>query len=263
MKKRSSGNGHGNVSSASSASSSAPTPKCPSNSGGNNLRDKIVEDCCHSLIALLQNALGQDNSAEASVVTIEQLVENMREKAAILEKRIPARKPPPRDVHQRCAFSPSLEPPTVIRMPNIYHEKSILTAPDILAIGLQLAGFDAIRQGRVKEGTNIERFKAFFGVPPTTVAPLFVDMKGGEAGFEYNCGFMALNWLYLYDTYPVLAGRFHHHENYIGVKVIEYTKRIQKLCRATIRFTFNSDSPYPFTLDTVNFLCNEMRLGTH
>ena len=114
MKKRSSGNGHGNVSSASSASSSAPTPNCPSNSGGNNLRDKIVEDCCHSLIALLQNALGQDNSAEASVVTIEQLVENMREKAAILEKRIPARNPPPRDVHQRCAFGPSLEPPTVI-----------------------------------------------------------------------------------------------------------------------------------------------------
>ena len=242
-------------------------PSGDSNGGGAKknqfLRDDVVHDCCRFLMESLKSVL--DQHGEESTTTIKQLVTKLREKATVLESIIPAhsRKPPPPScVHER-SLGPSPTPATTTPRPNIYQEKSIMTAPDVLAMGLQLVGFDAARQGRVIEKTNIERFKAFFGVPPTTVAPLFVDIKGGEASVEYKYCFMSLNWLYLYDTYPVLAGRFQHHENFIGEKVIEYTKKIQKLCQKTIHFTFNSDSPYLFTLDTVNFLCicNEMRLG--
>ena len=58
----------------------------------------------------------------------------------------------------------------------IYKEVQIFTDIDILFAGLSYAGFDAKRQGRVNLTRNMKRYKQFFGVDPSTAAPLFRDL---------------------------------------------------------------------------------------
>jgi hypothetical protein len=59
----------------------------------------------------------------------------------------------------------------------IYKEVQIFTDIDILSAGLSYAGFDAKRQGRVNLTRNMKRYKQFFGVDPSTAAPLFRDLR--------------------------------------------------------------------------------------
>ena len=54
---------------------------------------------------------------------------------------------------------------------------SLLTAPELLRIGLEFVGFDADRQANVCLDTNLKRWKAFYGLPPTTLLPVLVDIK--------------------------------------------------------------------------------------
>ena len=68
----------------------------------------------------------------------------------------------------------------------IYKEVSILTDTDILAAGLRYAGFDARRQGKVNLNRNMTRYKQFFGVDPSTAAPLFRDLRNKYPSFEYK-----------------------------------------------------------------------------
>jgi len=98
-------------------------------------------------------------------------------------------------------------------------------------------------------------------VPSITVAAILDDLVEDHPELKYDYFFMTLNWLYLYETYPVLSGRWQYSENHIGRTVIPYGKMFQQLSRKIIRFEFkDDDGPYLFSLDTVNFLCCEMRL---
>ena len=142
----------------------------------------------------------------------------------------------------------------------IYHEVNALTDVNVLLAGLVYAGFNEKRQQRVNLERNIMRFKAFFGVPPTTVAALLNDLRDDNPNIIYKECLMTMNWLYCYETLPVLVGRWGYCENSIGTKVIKYAKMVQKLCKKKIRFKFKNDVDYPASLDTVNFLVQEFRL---
>ena len=84
------------------------------------------------------------------------------------------------------------QPPVV----TIYNKVSILTDADILVAGLCYAGFDARHQGKVNLNQNMTRYKQFFGVDPSTAAPLFRDLQNKYPSFKYKDGLMTINWLF-------------------------------------------------------------------
>jgi hypothetical protein len=52
-----------------------------------------------------------------------------------------------------------------------------LYSPDgMLEMGLELAGFDANKQGRVKRETNERRFKSHYGSSPLVCAAIWEDL---------------------------------------------------------------------------------------
>ncbi len=81
------------------------------------------------------------------------------------------------------------QPPVV----TIYKEVRILTDVDILAAGLHYAGFNARCQEKINLNRNMTRCKQFFGVDPSTAAPLFRDLRNKYPSFKYKDGLMAIN----------------------------------------------------------------------
>jgi len=53
----------------------------------------------------------------------------------------------------------------------------IFTSDQVLVHGLQLVGFDETRQARVKKETNIEDFKAHYGVHPFVIATIWEELQ--------------------------------------------------------------------------------------
>ncbi len=139
----------------------------------------------------------------------------------------------------------------------IYKEVSILTDTDILAAGLCYAGFDARRQGKVNLNRNMTRYKQFFGVDPSTAAPLFRDLRNKYPSFKYKDGLMTINWLFLNDKQSVLSGRWGYCEEYIGPTVKEYATMIQSLKSKKIKFVFRHNKRINASIDCSNFVTNE------
>jgi len=84
----------------------------------------------------------------------------------------------------------------------------------------------------------------------------------GEDNSELNfkdC-VMTLNWLTLYDIYPVLSVRWGYYEEYIGPTVIEYGKKMAILARKKIRFVLEHNIELRRTVDGATFMTREMRL---
>lgn len=142
----------------------------------------------------------------------------------------------------------------------MYKEVHTLNGMEVLAAGLSYVGFSTARQKRVNLNCNVERFKSFYGIPPTTVAPVLLDLRADNPDLTYKLALMAMNWLFLYLPYPVLAGIWGYCEKFIGANVIGYAKKIQKLCEKKIKFQFKDDPEIPASIDTVNFLMQEFRL---
>jgi hypothetical protein len=86
---------------------------------------------------------------------------------------------------KQCAIQPQLV--------TIYEEVCILTDVDILTAGLLYAGFDIRRQEKSNLNRNMIRYKQFFGVDPSTAAPLFRDLRREFPSFNYKDGLMTLN----------------------------------------------------------------------
>lgn len=53
----------------------------------------------------------------------------------------------------------------------------IYTSDQVLSYGLSLVGFDSIRQSRQKKATNIEDFKAHYGVHPFVIASIWEQLQ--------------------------------------------------------------------------------------
>jgi hypothetical protein len=108
----------------------------------------------------------------------------------------------------------------------------------------------------------LERFKAFFCVEPTTIQAILVDLNKNYPSIIKKEVLMTFNWLALYDTEHVLAGRWGLHEETIREKVHDITKKIAKLKSMKIRLDFedfDDDEVYIFSVDGVHFTINEVR----
>ena len=132
----------------------------------------------------------------------------------------------------------------------------------VLSVGLAKAGFKKKRQNRVRYELNIDRFKAFYGVGPKIVRIIFDDIRGDEfPQAKLKDILLAFNWLKLYDTEHVLAGRWGYCEDNIRCKVKEYVRRIQFLKHKKIVFGgFDENEVFIVSVDGVNFRTQEFRL---
>ena len=139
----------------------------------------------------------------------------------------------------------------------IYKEVIILTDVDILQAGLRYAGFDTRRQGKVNLNQNMTRYKQFYGVDPSTAAPLFRDLRNKFPSFMYKDGLMAMNWLFLNDKQSVLSGRWGPCKEYIGVTVKRYATMIQSLMQKKIKFCFGHNKRIKASIDCSTFVTNE------
>ena len=149
----------------------------------------------------------------------------------------------------QCAIQPQLV--------TIYKEIHILTDVDILASGLLYAGFDTRRQAKSNLDRNMKRYKQFYGVDPSTAAPLFRDLRNEFPSFSYKDGLMTLNWLYPNDKYSVLSGRWKCCEETIGPTVKKYAKMIQTLIKKKIKFVFTHGKKHIASINCSNFTINE------
>jgi hypothetical protein len=88
-----------------------------------------------------------------------------------------------------------------------------LTVDQVLKIGLDWAGFDACRRGRVSRDTNIKRFKSHFGSSPLVCTVIWDDLLTTEIP-DARIGrttcidrfFLTLYFLKAYPTEEKLAG---------------------------------------------------------
>ena len=137
----------------------------------------------------------------------------------------------------------------------------VVTPGDILRARLVYAGFDHASQAVNNEDRKIKWFKAFYGVAPLTIAAMFEDIRDIEPHSNVKEFLMALNWLFLYDTYPVLSGRWKFSEEYIAKSVVEYRFLIAKLSWKKIVFELmHGNLRLGRTVDCCNFMIQEMRL---
>ena len=131
----------------------------------------------------------------------------------------------------------------------------------ILSFGLSKVGFDEKRQRRVSRHLSIRRFNAFYGVPPVTVRAIFNDLKADYPLATLHYLLLALNWLKLYSTEPVLSGRWKHCDEHICKMTKEYARMMQSLMETKITFDgFDPKETYWISVDTVNFRTQEFRL---
>ncbi|KAL7544298.1 hypothetical protein ACHAWF_007685 [Thalassiosira exigua] len=146
--------------------------------------------------------------------------------------------------------------------PVIYQEVGgSLTVQGTLCYGLRCSGFGVDRQERVQLETNMKRFKAFYGVSATTAVPFLSDLQRDNNDISIKDCLMTMNWLYLYDSYEVLSGRWGYKEGTIGTKVIEHAKKMQRLKPKKIKFEFGDRSgSFWASLDGVKFVTNEFGL---
>ena len=131
----------------------------------------------------------------------------------------------------------------------------------ILSFGLSKVGFDEKRQRRVSRHLSIRRFNAFYGVPPVTVRAIFNDLKADCPSATLHYLLLALNWLKLYSTEPVLSGRWKHCDEHIRKMTKEYARMMQSLMETKITFDgFDPKEIYWISVDTVSFRTQEFRL---
>mmetsp|Transcript_4342 Transcript_4342/g.9641 ORF Transcript_4342/g.9641 Transcript_4342/m.9641 type:complete len:455 (+) Transcript_4342:92-1456(+) len=135
-----------------------------------------------------------------------------------------------------------------------------ISAPDILFYGLLYAGFDLKRQQANNEKRRVDWFKSFYGVEPSTVSPIFDDLRNEYPDINFKVALMTMQWLFLYPTYPVLSGQWKWCEEFIGAKVIDYGNKFAFIGRRKIVFVLKHKVQIGRTVDCTTFMVFEMRL---
>ena len=133
------------------------------------------------------DVLGNDNTKLAS---LENLLKTVLEKVA---QKTRSRQ----NSKKRSSSTPPLAVPKTLIPP--------LTKKDLLSAGLMHVGFDHSRQNNVKDATNIERFKAFYGLEPTTLVPVFTDVKDKFPEATFHHLLITMNWLSVLLIHHTLA----------------------------------------------------------
>ena len=140
----------------------------------------------------------------------------------------------------------------------------VSNADDLLRAGLVYAGFDDERQ-KVRKQQNIDRFKAFYQLPPLTLFKYFSDViKKFDGRVSYKDLLMTYNWFATYARLEVLAGIWGFCEKHIGKRTQECAEMMQSLKDEKIKFVFDDDGRIILCgLDFVNFTTTENRLQPH
>jgi len=114
----------------------------------------------------------------------------------------------------------------------------IRTSLEMMARGLELAGFDERRQESVRYDENLERFKSYYGSKPIVYAHIWEDLQTtdiAEARIEaknqkdLDHFFMALCFLTVYKTEKQLSGLFKACDTTCREWCWYYIKKIQAL----------------------------------
>ena len=84
-------------------------------------------------------------------------------------------------------------------------------------VGLYFVRFEAKVQKRDNLNQNIDRFKAFFGVEPTTVDPIVHDLTKEYHIIGFKYARMTLIWYYLYENVEIVPiFDYCRHNIYVG-----------------------------------------------
>ena len=70
---------------------------------------------------------------------------------------------------------------------------------------------------------------------------------------------MTMNWLTLYETYPILSARWKRSEEYIGSKIIDYAKKMANFAMAKIDWGLREKVELGRSIDCATFMIQEMR----
>ena len=87
-----------------------------------------------------------------------------------------------------------------------------LSSAEILALGLEIAGFDLYSQNRLNERTKLRRFRSNYGCCPEAFANILHDLRSIPAAAARlkkprpSYLLMVLHWLKTYKTYDNLTG---------------------------------------------------------
>lgn len=134
---------------------------------------------------------------------------------------------------------------------------------DVLYDGLLYAGFDMHRLKKNNFQRKAKWFKTFYGVDHTTVSPYLLDLKKKFPGIKYRDYLMTMNWLTLYEVYPVLSARWKRSEEYIGSKIIECSIKMAELAQEKISLPLQHKVELGRTIDCTTFQIFEMRQDPH
>jgi hypothetical protein len=113
----------------------------------------------------------------------------------------------------------------------------ILTAEEILCIGLSYKGFTVDRQ-RVRRQQNIDRFVSFYGSKPEVCAQIWEDLQGTNipdarihmrVADDIKPFLMTLHFFKSYHYSSDLAGAFKCSERTVNTKIWFFAARIQAL----------------------------------
>ncbi|KAG7363005.1 hypothetical protein IV203_026365 [Nitzschia inconspicua] len=94
----------------------------------------------------------------------------------------------------------------------------------LLSLGLYLVGFGETRQG--SSIIRMRRFRAFFGVGPKAIKSIHDDLNRKGHKVTSDKLFMAMNWLFTYDTELVLSGRWKLNEKTIRESVRKVVQQV-------------------------------------
>lgn len=144
----------------------------------------------------------------------------------------------------------------------IWDSIPILTAADVLYVGLTYVNFSKERQAGVNEKENIERFREHYGVPPAAVVPLFNDLKEKYPTIRYKSALMTLYWFKVYGTERQISGVWGYGDlKHIRETTKDYARKIASLEKDKIVFGgFDEMEFFVLGTDGVHFLTQEFRL---
>jgi hypothetical protein len=149
---------------------------------------------------------------------------------------------------------PPSPPPLRPVLPRMY----LLNGEEILSLGLTLVGFPQCRQD-VSDDLNNRRFRAFFGIGPIALAAMFSDIANISPADTIKF-LMTINWLKLYDTEHVMAGRWALREETVRKITREYTEKIQQLKATKVQMGgFEDDEIFIISVDGVHCRIQEVR----
>ena len=141
---------------------------------------------------------------------------------------------------------------------------AILTADQILVIGLQIAHYDHRRRARACRETNVDRFDSFYGSKPNVCAIIWEDLQTTdieEARIPVDSSvhefLMALAFLKMYPTENVGEGIFKKSKKTLRKWSWYYASKIQNLKAAKIVWPdrWNQNNPNVNSAHTETFLC--------